>query len=329
MTIATGAAGFVERAIEVAAHTGTTSFGPIPLTLSCEREEDWHDIDRRLAGTRPAWRPLHVVTVTSSSLPIGLFPPELAPAGDTFRVARDGDALVLSSGTEQMVWVLDAGRDLAIRWAVSGDVVPWERISPLQHGARWWASRNGGALVHCGAVAGDGGAVLLVGPAGAGKSTSTLACLGAGLDVLGDDYCFVTAPGAAAPAVVGQAYRYAKLDERALGLLPHLRERVAGPALRGKSLVEMDALEPVGRPVRAICSVVQVADGPTRVVPASKQRVLLAVAPSSMFQVRLHERPTLEVVSATVRSAVCARLEVSDPAAIPDVLHSFLAEIDA
>lgn len=62
-----------------------------------------------------------------------------------------------------------------------------ERTRPLAWSLTTWYHDQSIQVVHAGLVARDRQGVLLAGPGGAGKSTSTLACLSAGFDVLGDD----------------------------------------------------------------------------------------------------------------------------------------------
>lgn len=328
----------VDIAIGGANHEIVASVGPIPLRVRGECRSDVDDVVRHLApGPDPMWRPLTVVTITRDTLDLGLLPTELDPTiDDEIRVVREGSVTAVASGGERSLWVFDPERSLAVRWVDElGDLPLWERISPLRGALRWWATRHGASLVHTGAVADDRGAVLLVGDAGAGKSTTTMACLGRGLEVLGDDFCFVQ-PGDGRPdvsdgqatSVVHAAYRLAKLDDRSLDLLPHLRERIVGTGLRGKSLLELDALDRPERVIRALCHVVQRPDRPTETEPMSRVDALRAVAPSTLFQVRLFERETWEGLAGAVRTVPCFRLFVGDLDDVPGVLAALIDRLE-
>ncbi len=88
--------------------------------------------------------------------------------------------------------VFDHQRKTGIYWVQSADVLPyWVLASPLRTLFHWWMERNGGQLLHAAAVATDGGALLIVGKGGVGKSSTALTCLEAGLGFLGDDYVIV------------------------------------------------------------------------------------------------------------------------------------------
>jgi energy-coupling factor transporter ATP-binding protein EcfA2 len=212
-----------------------------------------------------------------------------------------------------------------VLWIEDEDALPlWEHTSPLRGAARWWSTVQGAAMVHAGAVADGEHCVLLVGDSGAGKSTTTMACHGSGLDVLGDDFCFVEPPTDTTPPIGHTMYRLAKLDERALDLLPHLRPRVVGTAWRGKQLIDLAPGELPPRPIVAICHVTQDTTSPTHTAAMSRIEALRAVAPSTIFQQRLWERETWQVLAATVRATQCHRLSVNDLAEVPDVIRSIL-----
>jgi hypothetical protein len=72
---------------------------------------------------------------------------------------------------------------------------PFERGKPLQPLLFAWQADLGIVPVHAGFVARQGRGVLLGGPGGSGKTTTSLLCLAAGFDYLGDDYIAVPPPG--------------------------------------------------------------------------------------------------------------------------------------
>ena len=122
--------------------------------------------------------------------------------------------------------MLDRQENEAIYWIESSAKLPYyEKGSPFHKIFSWWLSEHGRLLVHGAAVGSQSGAVLLIGPSGTGKSTSSLAALSGGLHYLGDDYCLA----AVRPRpLVYSLYNTAKLkgvDD--LARFPHLRPLVA------------------------------------------------------------------------------------------------------
>jgi hypothetical protein len=303
------------------------ALGPIPVHLTGASLERLTRLgDALVASAGEPWPPLTVVVATADELGGRLVPEEIRPTGSQILVARDRGLTALSNGPDGTLWLLDRERSIAVLWIEDFEALPlWEHTSPLRTAARWWATQHGAAMVHAGAVARDGRCLLLVGDSGAGKSTTTMACHGTDLEVLGDDFCFVEAPTDGQPALAHAMYRLAKLDEQALDLLPHLRDHVVGTAWRGKKLVDLGTPNVAPQPVVAVCQVVQEPGAATRVEPLSRVQALRAVAPSTMFQQRLWERETWDVLAATVRSAQCHRLVTGDLATVPQVVRDLLA----
>ena len=306
----------------------TLGFGPIPLTLQSAVPEPLGTITSSLVASKPAcWKDLTVSLLSENELPLNHLPDAIRSSGQEVLVARGQGITALFSGPEQSLWLFRSDRAEAIYWVCDLDILPpWERSIPLRSAARWWAANQGGAMVHAGAV-GDGyHSVLLVGAGGAGKSTSTLACLDRGLQVLGDDYCLLQSPGSAtASPIVHGMYRYAKLNDRSLALLPAMQERVVGQAWQGKWLVDLGITEANASTVVAVCEVVQDHSGPTRVEPLSRMKALRALAPSTLFQQRLWERETWQALTSTIRNVPCLCLRVNDPREVPDQVFKLLA----
>lgn len=309
-------------------HRRTLGFGPIPLTLQAGGPELLHAFAAALVASTPAsWPPLALTLLSGAELSWDQLPEAFRPQGQEVLVARGEGCTALCSGPEQSIWLFRPTQAAAVYWVRDRDALPpWERSIPLRSAARWWAALQGGAKVHAGAVGDGERCVLLVGAGGAGKSTSTLACLDSGLQVLGDDYCLLQAPGALNPtSTIHGMYRYAKLDAHSLHLLPALQERVVGPAWRGKWLVDLGITKANAQALAAVCEVVQDPSGPTRVEPLSRMEALRALAPSTLFQQRLWERETWRALTATIRSAPCFRLWVNDPRDVPDQVRQLLS----
>lgn len=316
----------VDLARQQSAHHLSTGFGPIPLNLAGESENQLSSLAEPLAESLGAgWPSLDVVVATAATIAPDRIPPAIRPQGSELVVARDGGTTALANGADGTLWLLDELRSTAVLWVEDFDALPlWEHTSPLRGAARWWSTLHGYAMVHAGAVADADRCVLLVGDSGAGKSTTTLACHGSGLDILGDDFCLLEPATATNAPIAHTMYRLAKLDERALEMLPHLRSRVVGTAWRGKKLIDLVSTATLPRRVVAVCHVVHDGSSATHVEPISRVEALRAVAPSTIFQQRLWEHETWNVLSTTVRATQCYRLTVNGIDEVPDMIHSVL-----
>jgi hypothetical protein len=95
-------------------------------------------------------------------------------------------------------------------WLGEAGHLPYHLVAlPLLPILSWVLAERGLAVVHAAAVVAAGGAVLIGGRSGTGKSTAALACLDAGLGFLGDDMCIIE-PGD--PPIVHSLFCSAKLD---------------------------------------------------------------------------------------------------------------------
>jgi len=85
--------------------------------------------------------------------------------------------------------MLNTRSNIAIHWVRDASIFHYEEIAlPLKMIFHWWMHGHGCQIVHGAAVGLPEGGVLLAGKAGAGKSTSTLACLSSDLLHVGDDW---------------------------------------------------------------------------------------------------------------------------------------------
>src|SRR5919199_1815349 len=148
-----------------------------------------------------------------------------ARAGDV--VAEDyivGGSRVSLRFASDALRVLDSEAGLAWYWiADAGSLPSWERACPIRQILFWFLAPRGYLQVHGAAVGTPEGGALIVGPAGSGKSTTALACLGSDLLYAGDDYVAVAlepSPRVASPYNSGKIEK-AHLRDRLPRLLPH------------------------------------------------------------------------------------------------------------
>lgn len=130
----------------------------------------------------------------------------------------------------RMLTVYDRMRGRAfVHVADAREVPDWVRRSPLRNPISWWAAEAGMAVLHAGTVGDGDGAVAVTGRSGSGKSTTTMACVEAGMHFLGDDACVVRfEPEAVAAPMFGLckvddgagAERVLDLTERTAASLP-------------------------------------------------------------------------------------------------------------
>jgi hypothetical protein len=224
--------------------------------------------------------------------------------------------------------VLDAEAGLAWYWIADARTLPsWEQACPIRQILFWWLAPRGYLQVHGAAVGRPEGGVLIVGPAGSGKSTTALACLGSDLLYAGDDYVAV----ALEPSPrVASLYTTGKLDPAHLHeRLPRLL-RAADRLDEEKAVVYAERHFPrqttAGFPLAALL-VPAVRGGlrEPRVVPASRAAAFAALGPSTMFQLHTAGAGELATMSSLVARVPCYTIELGSdlsmvPAAISDLL---------
>lgn len=184
--------------------------------------------------------------------------------------------------------VFDAERCAAVYWSPSFRFVPWwESSFPMRTGFHWWSATTRSLQpMHAGAVGHDDGGVLIAGRGGAGKSTTSLACLDGGLLYAGDDYTLVDVDR---PMVYG-LYNTAKLRPENLHRFPDLAALVDNPDALDtqKAMLYLHRHRPeqisAGFPVRAIVLPRVTGHPHTELVPATAHDALAAIAPTTMIQ---------------------------------------------
>ncbi|HTM07757.1 MAG TPA: serine kinase [Verrucomicrobiae bacterium] len=226
--------------------------------------------------------------------------------------------------------MLDIERDLALYWAPDARRVPYyESGSPLLTIFHWWMSRHGRQLIHAGAVGTAGGGVLLAGKGGSGKSSTALACLDSGLFYASDDYCLV----ASEPMPYAHSiYSSGKVAAEDVGHFPFLSSALSnGDCLKSeKALYFLAAHFPQklsrGFPIRAILFPRVTGSTETRLVKLSPAESLLALAPSTIFQLTGAGGRELSNLGRLVRSVPCYMLHLGpDRSAAARVIADLLA----
>jgi hypothetical protein len=184
--------------------------------------------------------------------------------------------------------VYDRERSVAYVWLRDARQAPITiGGTPLRVVFQWWADASDRALVHAAAVGVGGGAAIIAGASGSGKSTTALIALDRGFPYLGDDFVLVEPePTPRVHALYGSA----KIDERtlaarapALSAAVHARERAPHEKLllfihqyrhhRGHA-----SLVPT-LPVAALLLPVITGRAGSRLVPAGPGEALKALVP--------------------------------------------------
>jgi hypothetical protein len=211
--------------------------------------------------------------------------------------------------------LFDTASSVGLFWTVSPErLAYYERGAPLRAIFFWWGLRHGWHMAHAGGVGTDGGGVLLVGKGGSGKSTAALACLGAGLDYLGDNDVMIEAEPA--PFAHG-LYCSAKLEAGHLRrALPHLSSflATAGPWKGGKGLFYVDRGAghrlSAGFPLRAVLLPRVTGTPRTITTRVSAAHGLLSLAPSTLFQLPGARQERLSHLARVVKRVPTYALEL-------------------
>lgn len=330
------------------------AFGQVRATVPVE--ERWfriggHDLLLRFAGpgavpaiapafahlgSAPAGKPELVVDIWDSAS-TGAAPPPTpevepdSPVG-AFYFFEDPPVRGVFQPGIQALSAVDLRADRAWYWLADPAVLPyWERAAPIRQILHWWMATRGHQQVHGGAVGTPDGGVLLVGSPGSGKSTSSLVSLASELRYAGDDYSMVSIEPR---PWVHSLFSSGKVHPENLSRLPHLRPALwnADRLTTEKAVVFVDQHFPgrpiEGFPLRAIV-VPRITKGAhTRAVPASRAAALIALAPSTVFQLHTAGSEALRYMTRLVHHVPTYLLELGrDVSEIPGVILALLDDL--
>lgn len=201
-----------------------------------------------------------------------------------------GALSALDAESGRAYYIVRSGKDLP--WWVSG--------SPLQALLHAWLREKGKQLTHAAAVGNGEKALLLTGKGGSGKSTVALACLEAGLSVLGEDYC------ALEPGKVESVYQSAKWEKHTRTLFSSYERYITNPqeADQEKALVYYgdlfpDRLQKSG----ALHAIVSLQIGKAlSLKPARKGDAIRSLSMSTLSQLPFPDGRTLTLLQKTAAS---------------------------
>jgi hypothetical protein len=175
----------------------------------------------------------------------------------------------------------------SIAW--SERIFIYERAKPLARLLLEWHNDRHIQVIHAGLVSRQGKGVLFAAKSGSGKSTSSLACLCAGFHYVGED--FIGLQKLEDGSFVGHSlYNSVFLETGHLARFPDLAPYVIkGMPHEEKSVVILshvfpERLERVA-PIRAVMLPRVMDTSESRIRPASRGQVLLALGPSSLIEI--------------------------------------------
>ena len=149
------------------------------------------------------------------------------------------DGLEVAYPYQERLWqVFDRGAAAAVQFTGRVEDLPvWDAGAPLRNPIHFASRTRGARLLHAAAVGVGEEGILLVGPGGAGKSGTTLACLANGLSTVGDDYLVVELGD---PPIARPVYRMLKQDAAGLARAGIPSNWLEGMRLNWQGKVEFD-----------------------------------------------------------------------------------------
>jgi len=220
----------------------------------------------------------------------------------------------------------DKAEKWAMFWVGDAESLPaYETGAPLRSIFQWSLGEYGIQLVHAAAVGTEAGGALLVGRGGSGKSTVAMKSLDAGMLYVSDDYSLVGGEDLTTVYSLyctGKVYtedlaHYTTLgepdlswDEKSIFFLNRSHPR---------SVVASLALKAIVVP-RIVAGQVN-----TQLVSTSKASALLALAPSTVFQLSGSTSEDLSRMRRVVSTLPCYSLELgSDRSQVPHTIRELL-----
>ena len=316
---AAAAGGFVERDLEMAG---------LRLRLRCAGPAMADALlppFEHLAVDRGDRRPdltigLFDVASTGIEPPAPVWPAlEVDPGANPIARLQSADACVLAAAGSGAITAADpVAGEAVFHISDAAEIPATERAAPLREAINLLMSERGRWMTHAGAVGVAGEGALLVGAGGSGKSTLSLSCALAGMEIVADDYVLLETGPPVAHAMQSTAKltrdsaQRLELPAAALGA-GGFEATMEGPE---KALVEIGSLAPGQLRARLRItaliapSVAGLAEPELEAI--SPGAALRALAPSTIMQSSTRRSQVLAALGRLVREVPGYRLALAE-----------------
>lgn len=216
-------------------------------------------------------------------------PPQDFREGGKITLLRNQKIDVIHNQHNGSVSFINHQSNTAIFWIHNSQWLPWwVKGSPLLRILNVWMMRHKKYLTHVAAVGNKNAGVLLAGRGGAGKSTTAYTCLKNGLGCVSEDYCLLSNES---QPYAHSLYSSAKIEPQGTQYFPEVTRLATNKECRQeheKLFLFQNKLFPKqmlsGFPIAAILILKITNTKDSELKPASVIDALLAITPSTFFQ---------------------------------------------
>ena len=266
-------------------------------------------------------------------------PPAIWPQLETVNGQLPGaywsskEGIAAASDADRGIWSLyDMASSTMLCWyRDAADLPEWERTAPFRIALHWAALSVGAQMVHCAAIGKNGRGVLMTGPGGSGKSTTTAAAIDRGLETSGEDFVLIEGQ---APPLAHAVFDTLKLTGMALDAFTDLAREVVNPGRPEgeKACVHLGQTAAENFvsciAIKGLASLSLGHGDRTTWRQASPVVVLQALAPSTMFLLRTAMDESFANLSRLVRGLPCYQFDLGrDLREVAAALERFIEEL--
>lgn len=240
---------------------------------------------------------------------------ELDPGGPPILMRTSADGQFVGEQRPHSVTWLDRARERVVGFTRSARLLNLdERARPFHKMLSTWLESRGVQFVHSGLITHGEKGILFVGNGGAGKSTSSIACLRAGMGYLGDDFIGL---GLEEGRFVGHGlYASCLLNIHHIERFPDLKPLGHAPYhdFEDKFVLYLSEAFPGGIRRRVAVNALmmpRVVDAEvTTFKPAARAAALMAIAPTSVMFLARPNRAAFERLTQLVQNTPAYWLEL-------------------
>jgi len=227
---------------------------------------------------------------------------------------------------EETLTLYDRDRKTAYFWTHDAKLLPvWVSAAPIRTLLQWFLAETGVYLVHGAVIGCNGKAALITARGGSGKSTTALASVLSGMTYLGDDYVGIESTDT---ITAHSLYNSVKVSPsyvaKFLNLSPYVWNKEGE-----KSVLFLAPLFPQqvlkNSPLSAILIPVIKHHKKSVIVPATKAQAMLALMPTTLFQLPLVAANKIQILKKIIEKTPCYSIELSsDSDEVASAISGFL-----